>query len=138
MLTRIRLEKYPRKTIQLTPNSIPYPEKKLDFHANVLNEHARRFYKRHGAEITEPAFENLSDMTGKMVMTARYCIQHQLDLCPKHNQSSRPPKEPLRISDRHHTYRLEFDCRQCRMFVILEKNEPPRSKANEYQRNKTP
>ena len=99
-LTRIRLEKYPRQTIRFTPNNAPYPEKKLDFRANVLNEHARRFYERHGAEIIEPAFETLSDTAGKTVMTTRYCIRHQLDLCPKYSRSSHPLKEPLRISDR--------------------------------------
>jgi 23S rRNA 5-hydroxycytidine C2501 synthase len=119
-LTRIRLEKYPRETIQLIPNNTPYPEKTLDFHANVLNEHARQFYERNGAEIIEPAFEALSDTTGKTVMTTRYCIRHQLDLCPKYSRTSSPPKEPLKISDRHHTYRLEFDCQQCKMFVIME------------------
>ena len=121
-LTRIRLEKYPRQTIRLMPNDAPYPEKRLDFRANVLNEHARRFYERHGAKIIEPAFETLSDTAGKTVMTTRYCIRHQLDLCPKYSRSGHPLKEPLRINDGNHTYRLEFDCRQCRMLVILEEN----------------
>jgi 23S rRNA 5-hydroxycytidine C2501 synthase len=121
MLTRIRLEKYPRETIQISPNDFPYPDKKLDFRANVLNEHARRFYARHGTEITEEAFENLTDTAEKKVMTTRYCIRHQLDLCPRYCQSRRPPKEPLKLSNKHHTYRLEFDCRQCCMFVILER-----------------
>jgi len=120
ILTGIRLEKYPRQTIRLMPNDTPYPEKRLDFHANALNEYARRFYEHHGAEIIEPAFETLSDTAGKRVMTTRYCIRHQLDLCPRYGQLCLSPKEPLRISDRHHTYRLEFDCSQCRMFVILE------------------
>ena len=119
-LTRIRLEQYPHQTIGFAPNDTPYPEKRLDFRANVLNEHARRFYKRHCTEIIEPAFETLPDTTGKTVMTTRYCIRYQLDLCTKYCQLSHPPKEPLRISDRHHTYCLEFDCRQCRMLVILE------------------
>jgi 23S rRNA 5-hydroxycytidine C2501 synthase len=119
-LTRIRREKYPRETTQLVPNNAPYPEKTLDFHANVLNEYARRFYERHGAKVIEPAFEALSDTTDKTVMTTRYCIRHQLDLCPKYCQPNHSLKEPLRISDKHHTYRLEFDCRQCRMHVIME------------------
>jgi 23S rRNA 5-hydroxycytidine C2501 synthase len=119
-LTRIRLEKYPREIIRLTPGNTPYPEKKLDFRANVLNEYARSFYERHGVEIIEPAFEILSHKIGKTVMTTRYCIRHQLDLCPKYGPSNHPLKEPLRMSDKHHTYRLEFDCRQCRMFVIFE------------------
>jgi 23S rRNA 5-hydroxycytidine C2501 synthase len=118
-LTRIRIEKYPRQIIPFTVNNAPYPEKRLDYRANVLNEKARRFYERHGAEIIEPAFETLPDTIGKTVMTSRYCIRNQLDLCPRDNPG-RPPKEPLIITDGHHKYRLEFDCRQCRMFVILE------------------
>jgi collagenase-like PrtC family protease len=120
-LTVVRQETYPRQNIPFTPNGTPYPEKKLDFRANVLNDLARRFYERHGAAITEPAFESLSDTTGKTVMTTRYCIRHQLDLCPRVRRSGRPVKEPLKIRDGHHTYRLEFDCRQCRMFLILER-----------------
>ncbi len=119
-LTGIRREKYPRENIQFTPNDAPYPGKKLDFRANVANSLARRFYERHGALVTEPAFEALSDATGKTVMTTRYCIRYQLEMCPKAQHSDSPLKEPLRIKDGHHTYRLEFDCRQCRMFVILD------------------
>ena len=95
-LTRIRLEKYPRQTIQFTPNNTPYPEKTLDFHANVLNEHARQFYERHGAEIIEPAFETLSDTAGKTVMTTRYCIRHQLDLCPRYSPIESPSQGTLK------------------------------------------
>ena len=121
-LTRIRLERYPRQTIQFIPNNIPYPAKRLDYHANVLNDYARRFYARQGAETAEPAFEALSGTVGKTVMTTRYCIRRQLDLCPRYSKSSQSSGQPLRISDNHHTYRLEFDCQQCRMLVILEGN----------------
>lgn len=119
-LTGIRREAYPRQSITFTSNDAPYPEKKLDFHANIFNALARQFYERHGAAVTEPAFEALSDTSGKTVMTTRYCIRHQLDLCPKSQRSGQNIKEPLRLRDAHHTYRLEFDCRQCRMFLILE------------------
>jgi len=121
-LTVIRQEKYPRQNITFTPNDATYPGKKLDFHANVFNDLARKFYERHGATVTEPAFEALSDTTGKTVMTTRYCIRHQLDLCPKVQRSGRIVKEPLKLRDAHHTYRLKFDCRQCNMFLIMENN----------------
>ena len=119
-LTQIRFGAYPRQSIEFTPNDAPYPEKKLDFHANVFNAHARLFYKRHGAEVTEPAFEALAETTEKPLMTTRYCIRHQLDLCPKEQRSGQKIKEPLRLRDAHYTYRLEFDCEQCRMFLIME------------------
>ena len=119
-LTQIRLEKYPRQSITFKLNDAPYPEKKLDFHANVFNALARQFYERHGADVTEQAFESLSETTEKPLMTTRYCIRHQLDLCPKMQPSGHKIKDPLRLRDAHHTYRLEFDCEQCRMFVIME------------------
>jgi collagenase-like PrtC family protease len=119
-LTQIRFEAYPRQSITFTPNDAPYPEKNLDFHANVFNALARQFYERHGAAVMEPAFEALAEKIGKTVMTTRYCIRHQLDMCPKIQHPGRPVKEPLRLRDAHHTYRLEFDCEQCRMFVIME------------------
>ena len=118
-LTRIRLEQYPRKTAALVPNSIPYPEKQRDFHANVLNEYARRFYKRHGAEVVEPAFEILPEQMGREVMKARYCLRYELDACPMHGRAQRQIKEPLQMSDGHHGYLLKFDCEACRMHLIL-------------------
>jgi len=122
-ITRIRLEKFPRRTFRLASSNIPYPVKQLDFRANVLNSYARRFYERHDAAVTEPAFETLSDTLGKTVMTARYCIRHQLDACPRAARQRPPLKEPLRISDGRHIYLLKFDCLECRMSVILESKE---------------
>jgi putative protease len=122
-LTTVRLEKYPRETNQIKPNNVPYPVKQLDFRANVMNELARCFYTRHGAEVLEPAFETLSDPFGRAVMTTRYCIRHQLDACLKSGKSGHPIEGPLRIGDGHHSYLLEFDCLKCRMSVILEGRE---------------
>jgi len=119
-LTRLRHETYFREDKQFQFNDVPYPEKYLDFRANVFNAAARRFYERHGATVTEPAFETFSDLAGKTLMTTRYCIRYQLDLCPRFQQSEAFVEEPLYLRDAHHTYRLEFDCKQCRMSVILE------------------
>jgi 23S rRNA 5-hydroxycytidine C2501 synthase len=120
-LTVKRVEKYARHTVPLVPNSTPYPETEIDFHGNVLNSLARKFYERHGARVVQPAFETLDDPTEKTVMTTRYCIKHQLDLCPMVGRSARTYKEPLKISDGKHRYRLKFDCQKCRMQVIFEK-----------------
>ena len=84
-----------------------------------MNEHARLFYKRHGAEVMESAFEILSEITGREVMLTRYCIRYELDACLKSGYSSRQVKEPLRIGDGHHAYLLKFDCEACRMSLIF-------------------
>jgi 23S rRNA 5-hydroxycytidine C2501 synthase len=118
-LERIRLERRPRNVVALVPNNIPYPEKQLDFHANVINEYARKFYQRHGANVLEPAFEALSDIAGREVMKTRYCLRYELDACLKTGRPRRELKAPLRISDGHQTYLLKFDCDACRMSLIL-------------------
>lgn len=118
-LERIRFERCPRETAAFTPNSMPYPEKQLDYRANVLNEHARHFYKRHGAEILEPAFETLSEKTGKEVMRTRYCLRYELDACDRFGPSRCRLTGPLQISDGHHAYLLKFDCETCRMSLIF-------------------
>ena len=118
-LERNRSASYPRATATFASNNVPYPEKHLDYRANVFNEHARHFYERHGAGVLEPAFETLKETTGKEVMRTRYCLLHELDACLKSGQSRRKFKEPLRLSDGHHAYLLKFDCEACRMSVVF-------------------
>ena len=118
-LTLEREKHLPRRENILVPNQVPFPDPELDFHANVFNNLARRFYSRHGAEVLEPAFETLPDPDGREVMTTRYCLRHQLDLCLK-TRAGRLLKDPWRIRDQKHEYRLVFDCTACRMKVILE------------------
>ena len=120
-LTALRLDSYRRREIPFAPQKVPCPQKILDYRANVFNAYARKFYERHGATVAEPAFEALIDIAGKTVMTTRYCIRYQLDLCPKLQNPKTPIKEPLNLKDAHHTYRLAFDCKRCMMSVIIEK-----------------
>jgi putative protease len=118
--TRTRLAHFPRQIVPFQPNTILYPETALTFTANIFNESAKAFYRRHGVRHMEPAFETLSDGTGKIVMTCRYCIRHQLDACLKRPESKSVLKEPLYIDDGRHRYRLEFDCKKCQMCLILQ------------------
>jgi hypothetical protein len=118
-LVKIRNEKYPRETATHVLNKAPYPEKRLDYHANVLNEQARRFYQRHGAEVVERAFESLSESIGKEVMQTKHCLLYEQDACLKSKKTGRRLKQPLRISDANHVYLLKFDCEACRMSVIF-------------------
>lgn len=119
MLAGARLGSHPRETIERIPSSFPYPRRTLDYHANVANALARRFYQNHGAEVLEPAFELLPEKVGKEVMRTRYCLRYELDACPRYGLTKRQLKEPLRLCDGHHSYMLQFDCDSCRMSVIF-------------------
>jgi len=118
-LAKARNENYPRETKPVIPNNAPYPEKSLDYHANVFNRYARQFYERHGAEVLESAFEAVAEVTGREVMRARYCLRQELDACLKSNVAQRYLKEPLQIADERHAYLLKFDCEACRMSLIF-------------------
>ena len=126
-LSRARIAQHTRIEKAIAPNTVQYPESELDYRANVLNAYAEAFYLRHGAVIREKALEfvsepSSSEISGKPVMTTRYCLRYELDACPKlatvsHQKELTPP---LYICDRRRRYRLEFDCRACRMTVIPE------------------
>ena len=114
-----RLKNYTRESFQITKNETPYPEKPIDYKGNVLNKNAVQFYKRHGAEITEKAFEIQTDFTGKEIMTTRHCIKYQMGACEKYEKTPRKISEPLYIQDNNRKYKLEFDCANCVMKVVF-------------------
>ncbi|MDR1726584.1 MAG: U32 family peptidase [Acidobacteriota bacterium] len=130
-LAKVREANRPRPTAPVVPNDVPYPEKQVDFRANVLNRLARAFYERHGAQVVEPALESFPAEAaagvarGREVMRTKYCLRHQLDACLREGGEggggARRIPAPLRLRDNLHVYRLEFDCERCRMSVVLEK-----------------
>jgi putative protease len=122
-LDALRAERLRRRSVErveILPNAVPYPEKELTYRGNVLNKRAMAFYKRHGVTRMELAAENGLDMSGRVVMTTKYCIKYQLGNCPRESQ---PPlkNEPLTlVEESGQCLRLKFDCKACVMEVIYE------------------
>jgi putative protease len=114
------LRQRPVDRIEILPNAVPFPEKELTYRGNVLNKHAMAFYRRHGVTRIDLAAESGLDMSGRVVMTTKYCIKYQLGHCPREGQ---PPlqNEPLALMDESdQRLRLKFDCKACVMEVIYE------------------
>lgn len=88
-----------------------------DWKLNIVNKFSREFYREHGVQIPEKGFEIRKDYCGKEVMTTRYCLLFELDLCRKTNKCS-DLKFPLYLSNNLGRFRLEFDCQSCVMKVI--------------------
>jgi putative protease len=126
-----------RKTI--VPNDAPFPETTLDFRANVLNERARAFYRRHQVREIEAAAESGSPMAGRVVMTCRYCLKYELLLCPRTTKPTSvlsapsvpssakiaipsPPDPWFLVDDEGRRLRLRFRCdaRDCVMDIVYE------------------
>ncbi|HWQ53458.1 MAG TPA: U32 family peptidase [Bryobacteraceae bacterium] len=110
----------PRPAGGIVPNNAPHPETELTFLGNVLNGKADGFYRRHGVLRIEPAAESGLDLTGRKVMTARYCIKHQLGVCPRGGNAARHD-EPLALIDTEgRRLELRFDCRRYEMQLWLD------------------
>jgi 23S rRNA 5-hydroxycytidine C2501 synthase len=120
-LGKERFLNYKQDQAEIKPNSIPYPEEQVFYSGNAVNSLAKKFYQRHSAEIIEDGFELLKDAKGKTILTSKYCIKAQLNLCPFSDNKSdiEKLKEPLYINDGQRKYKLEFNCSQCQMSIIL-------------------
>ncbi len=89
-----------------------YPEKRLAFTGNVFNEKARDFYARCGVETIEPAAETGMDLAGQTVMTTKYCLRRQLELCAGYSEQN--IAEPLLLIDENgREFEVRFHCGEC-------------------------
>lgn len=109
--------------VERQANTVPYYEDRVDYRANVLNAQAEQFYRRHGAIPIERGLEQTHDYEGKALMTTKYCIRYELGSClmGKNRQpSDHPlPQGPLYLRNNKNWFRLEFDCKNCVMKVLL-------------------
>ena len=93
--------------------TVPQPEQ-LTYKANVANEPTRRLYTERGAVRIEPAYE-LSRREGAELMRSKYCIRHELGLCPKQGKARNA--EPLFLRNGKERLCVRFDCAVCEMTV---------------------
>ena len=91
----------------------PAPEA-LTYQDNIANSVAREIYRERGSATIEDAFE-LTHREGVEYMRTKYCLRHELGLCPKQRPGTRP--EPLFLLNNGRRLRLDFDCAACEMTV---------------------
>ena len=121
LLLEERIKNYPKQKREQVNNSFAFPEIKLDYSGNVVNEKAKEFYRKHGVETIEDGFEELDDFEGKILMTTNYCIKEELHMCPLKTGHTKTPemKEPLYLNDGKQKYRLRFNCQKCEMEIYF-------------------
>ena len=91
----------------------PAPEA-LTYQDNIANSVAREIYRERGSAAIEDAFE-LTHRESVEYMRTKYCLRHELGLCPKQKPGTRP--EPLFLRNNGRRLRLDFDCAACEMTV---------------------
>ncbi len=119
-LTAERERRRPRASGGAIRNTVPYPERELTYLGNVLNKKAEAFYRRHVVSRISRAAESGLDLHGRKVMTTRYCLMQQLNLC-RTPGVGRSIAQPLYLVDNEgNRLRLDFDCSRCEMEIWLE------------------
>ncbi len=110
---------YVREEMSMPRTSHKYPIAKLDYRGNVSNSLAMAFYKEHGVEDIQPAYE-VSPVDGATIMYCKHCIKHSFGWCSKSGNRS-PYREPFYlVSSDGKRFSLAFDCKQCIMMVNAE------------------
>lgn len=96
-----------------------FPENRLTYLGNVSNSRAEAFYRQHGVEQIEKAFE-LAPQTNVPLMFTKHCLRYSMGWCPTYQKQKSPYKEPYYLLYKDTRLRLKFDCKHCRMLIIKE------------------
>lgn len=123
LLERERIVKYERETfekgkVEERIAKLSGGKTEIDYKANVVNKLSEKFYKDLGAEKIEPGFELQKSFSDKTVMTCKYCIKDELNLCPF--DTDKRLDEPLYLVNETNKYRLVFNCKECQMEIVSE------------------
>lgn len=106
-----------REVRQAPKNEISYPEESLTYFGNVINSESRQFYENHGVVEISDGLEKMIPDGDVVVMTTKHCIRYSNGMCSKETCK---PATPLYIRNDKGRFRLDFDCRTCRMKVVCE------------------
>lgn len=111
-----RIELHSRHYRDNSTATATVPNPVLSYKANVANKASRDFLLKHGAQSIEPAYEIERPKGEVELMVTRYCIKHELGLCP--SKQGAKPTGRLFLKNDHRLFPLVFDCKNCVMKVI--------------------
>jgi len=112
-----RLQLYRVEAAELTINNFPWPASEVGYQDNIANRKAAAFYRRHGVARINRQSLLARDIADCALMTTKYCLKAQLNICPKMGSRGDDVPGPLTIVDKTGAYDLDFDCRCCEMTV---------------------
>ncbi len=112
-----RLKNY-RREVQKPLKFVDFPQKNLDYRANIHNKTAKCFYENCGCEVCEMSAESkpsgischLPYKGGMELMRTKHCLKYAFNMC-------KSPKKLYLIDEKGEKYQLKFDCKNCEMFL---------------------
>lgn len=117
----VRRIRYARRYLRRSnyENTVAYPLRRLDYTANVYNSKAEAFYRQHGVQTIERAYEEKS-LPDVPLMYTKHCLRYSMGWCPVHHKRKSPYKEPFYLQYKDVKLKLEFDCDLCEMKIVKE------------------
>lgn len=92
----------------------PFPKEDASYKCNISNRLSREIYALSGAKTIDKAYE-LSHKGDAELMRTKYCIRHEIGICPLHHRAK--DSGPLFLINNGRRLALHFDCRKCEMTV---------------------
>lgn len=118
-LMSLRYINYKQNLIKQKQTSHPFIQKKLTYLGNVMNEQAFCFYKAHGVEQIEPAYEK-EKLETATIMFCKHCLKYEMGWCSTYQSGKSPYEEPYYlVLPNSRRFRLNFDCRHCKMEIVV-------------------
>ena len=114
-LTIKRLQNYKRPT-QKPISYSKYPDKTVDYRANIYNNEAEKFYQNCECNVSEKALESCTNIrSGVELMRTKHCLRYAAGLCSKETKYN---KQLFLIDEKGKQYPLQFDCKNCEMIIL--------------------
>ena len=110
-LTEERLKNYPRE-LQKPLTYCDFPQKELDYRANIHNNCAKCFYEKCNSKVCEMSLESTKNFDRKYLMQTKHCLKYAFDMC-------KSPQKLFLIDEKGKKYPLKFDCKNCMMLVAV-------------------
>ncbi|MFR9524172.1 MAG: U32 family peptidase [Rikenellaceae bacterium] len=110
---RLRSYSVPAAFVENREAKLPLDEISAEY--NVVNKLSEQFYLDHGACHITPGHDLSAQFAGQRVLQSSYCIRREIGQCLKEGSNLRGDLFVERGAVR---YRLEFDCKACRMDLI--------------------
>ena len=125
---RIAAHQRPQPGVPVEP-PVRFTDTELSYLANVYNEKARAFYRKHGVELIADAYEANQELGEVSLMITKHCLRFSHNLCPKelkeYDLRGMVKAEPMTLMNGNDRLTLRFDCKKCEMHVVgrIRKND---------------
>lgn len=129
-LQEIRIASFRPADTMLVPNNLAYFKDTVDALANIVNNKAEAFYRRHQSTCINRGLDQLhkehkdfktqpTSLTTPL-MTCKYCLRYELGQCLMHKNNKDIDHDwhgDLFLINNGNRFRLHFDCKQCEMQI---------------------